>query len=71
MNHRVFQAALAACVLTASVPSQAPDPTDAPSFLELRYATFDPLVSEPEVPEALQSRGADGLWIVQFDGRPT
>ena len=71
MNHRVFQATLAACVLSASVSTQVPDPTEAPSFLNLRYAHFDPLVGEPEVPPALQSRGADQLWIVQFAGRPS
>jgi len=37
----------------------------------LRYATFDPVVSLPEVPAALRAGADTQLWIVQFAGTPT
>ena len=65
---RVTACALAVAV---SVQAQSPDSAQTSSYIKLRYATFDPVVAEAEVPEALQSRGSDRLWIVQFEGKPT
>ena len=40
-------------------------------LLQLRFASFDPVLSEPEVPAGLASTSAQRLSIVQFDGTPT
>jgi len=41
------------------------------NLLHLRFATFDPALGEPTVPEALRSGAGERLWIVQFAGVPT
>src|SRR5262249_37178918 len=38
--------------------------------LMLRYAQFDPLVSQPQVPADLASAAASRLWIVQYAAPP-
>jgi len=65
-----FRAAVSACALVIALPAQAPS-GDVSRGLLLRYASFDPTVSEPSVPEGLRSTPAQRLWIVQFDGTPT
>jgi hypothetical protein len=37
----------------------------------LRYSTFDPAISLPEVPGTLRSATDTNLWIVQFQASPT
>lgn len=39
--------------------------------LELKYASFDPLTTRPDLPLDLTAGADTGLWIVQFDGVPT
>ncbi|MAE77380.1 MAG: hypothetical protein CMJ85_10985 [Planctomycetes bacterium] len=39
--------------------------------IHLRYATFDPAVSQAATPKMLRGGPATKLWIVQFDGLPT
>src|SRR5690606_23886582 len=46
------------------------DPTG-PTLVKLRQASFDPRTAEPGVPLALRGGEQTGLWIVQFQGRPT
>ncbi len=46
-------------------------PTSAGARLLLRYASFDPLVATPQLPEGVGSAAEGGLWIVQFDRTPT
>lgn len=41
--------------------------TDGGSLVRLHYATFDPLVEQPEVATALRSGAGNELYIVQFD----
>ena len=47
------------------------DAASAQGHLELRFASFDPVVAAPEVPAALASTSRQRLFIVQFDGTPT
>ncbi|HEX5054215.1 MAG TPA: S8 family serine peptidase [Planctomycetota bacterium] len=66
---------LLACALSltlaAQVPQGAAQPAHDAALIRLQYATFDPLVQEPEVPPALRGTDDQALWIVQFDGHPT
>jgi len=63
--------ALLACAVAASVAAQSPgEPADR-STISLRYATFDPALSLPEVPAPLRSGKHQNLRIVQFHGTPT
>ena len=82
MLSSILQATLVACVFGVSHPAEAPQPsTEAPqasianqrasSQIRLRYASFDPLISLPEVAAELRSKADQGLWIVQFAGTPT
>ncbi|MFO1076889.1 MAG: S8 family serine peptidase [Planctomycetota bacterium] len=57
-------------IIAQTPPAPAPDAA-ADTQLRLRFATFDPLRSEPAVPEALRSGPQQHLWIVQFQGTPT
>ena len=66
---------LATCAVTATTAAQSPVlsslPNRASSQLQLRYASFDPLASLPEIPEALQGTARDRMHVVQFRGVPT
>lgn len=62
--------------LFASLAAVAQSPGDADlrsadSRILLRFATFDPLASAPEVPASLHSGADTNLWIVQFQSSPT
>ena len=70
MLRSLSRATLIACALGVAAMAQAPQSSDAGSFLTLRYATFDPLAGVPQVPETLRSAADQNLWIVQFAGRP-
>ena len=65
----VSRAALLACAVAASVSAQTPA-RDAATSLRLRYASFDPTLSAPDVPAGLRSDAAQRLRIVQFVGTP-
>ncbi|MFT4513422.1 MAG: serine protease AprX [Planctomycetota bacterium] len=39
--------------------------------IRLRFASFDPLVAEPNVSTLLRGTNEQGLWIVQFHATPT
>ncbi|MCA8978091.1 MAG: S8 family serine peptidase, partial [Planctomycetes bacterium] len=73
MHKSLSRTALLACVLGVTLSAQAQQPTTSVAYaselIRLRYASFDPVHSEPAMPEALQSRG--NLWIAQFAGVPT
>ena len=42
-----------------------------PAQIRLRYADFDPVVAQPQIPENLRSNAEERLFIVQFVGSPT
>jgi len=73
MYHHAPRAALLACAFGLSFSAQAQQPSvpvaGESGLVKLRYATFDPLDSEPAVPASLRDNG--NLWIVQFRGTPT
>ncbi|MCB9877597.1 MAG: S8 family serine peptidase [Planctomycetes bacterium] len=54
-----------AVALSLSLPSQSPGQSAPAAELALRFARFDPLRGEPEVPAALRGRASQRLWIVQ------
>ena len=56
----VSRAALLACAVAASVSAQTPA-RDAAASLRLRYASFDPTLSTPDVPAGLRSDAAQRL----------
>ena len=63
---------LVAAALAAALSAQSGSPAAAESpRLQLRYASFDPLVATPELPGELGANADGGLWIVQFDRIPT
>src|SRR5688572_18632838 len=67
--HRLLSAAPSAIVLLLScAPSVAQSPEQ--SRLALHYASFDPLVGEPPVPERFAAAAAQQLSIVQFRALP-
>lgn len=61
----VLTAATAQSPVLSSVASRAS------TQIQLRYASFDPVASLPEIPETLRSSKRDQLRIVQFEGVPT
>tara|TARA_R110002072_G_scaffold139249_3_gene282745 strand:+ start:16571 stop:19582 length:3012 start_codon:yes stop_codon:yes gene_type:complete len=64
---------LLSCLLVAPAVAQAVAVPQqrAMDSIRLRYASFDPLVGQPEVSELLRSTNEQGLWIVQFHATPT
>lgn len=77
LGGRLATLALTLSLLPATTFAQDPnrdilDPDLAPaasSFIELKYARFDPLQGEPLVDPALSAGPDTKLWIVQFEGR--
>ena len=57
--------ALFALTLIAQLPAQSDE------HIALRYATFDPLLGEPQVPEMLRAESRNLLHVVQFADKPT
>ncbi|MFN3244187.1 MAG: S8 family serine peptidase [Planctomycetota bacterium] len=64
------RAAILACAVAVSVSAQDPARHASGSLL-LRFASFDPTVSAPELPAGLASTASQRLQIVQFAGIPT
>ena len=77
LTMRFTFSALALGLLTSTfAAAQAPDGTDrarpaSDSRVMLDYAQFDPLVSTPVIPTALQAAHDIDLFIVQFESTPT
>jgi len=71
MLSRISRGALLACAVAVSLSAQQAPSADAQSLLRLRYATFDPQQSAPQVPTALRAPAGCGLHIVQFRATPT
>ena len=67
MLSTLSRAAVLACAVTVSLSAQAPQA----ERINLRYQSFDPSVSQPEVPQALRSTAKMQMHIVQFAGVPT
>jgi serine protease AprX len=66
MAHILPVNVLAACIALAAGSTLSAQP-----LVRLHYATFDPAVGEPAVPEALRSGKECGVWLVQFASSPT
>lgn len=64
-TRRIASRLLVAAALVVAARAQSP------SELALRYARFDPMRGEPAIAAALRLDEGAGLWIVQFDGKPT
>ena len=71
MLSRISRGALLACAVAVSLSAQQAPSADAQGLLRLRYATFDPQQSAPQVPTSLRAPAGCGLHIVQFRGTPT
>lgn len=75
MLRLILSTSLAASVIATTAIAQSPIAASAPSSIssqiKLRYASFDPTVALPEIPEVLQSGPRDSMRIVQFQGIPT
>lgn len=75
MHGSFLYVTLAVCTSGLSVAAQQPLSSTAPqaasSYIQLRYASFDPLKGQPEVAEALRSAADQNLVIVQFAATPT
>lgn len=75
MRRSLLCVSLAFCTPGLSLAAQqlveASAPQSDASLIELRYGSFDPLRSQPEVIEALRSGAEQNLVIVQFQGTPT
>ncbi|MFT4514390.1 MAG: hypothetical protein ACI91B_003099, partial [Planctomycetota bacterium] len=67
MLTNLSRAAVLACAVAVSVSAQAPQA----ERINLRYQSFDPAVSQPEVPKALRSTSMMQMHIVQFASVPT
>ncbi|MEC8653605.1 MAG: S8 family serine peptidase, partial [Planctomycetota bacterium] len=70
MTTSFSRAATLACAAAACLPAQSPT-QDAASSLMLRYGSFDPTITQPEVPLLLRSTSSQRLQVVQFVGAPT
>ncbi|MGC6487645.1 MAG: hypothetical protein ACON4Z_08375, partial [Planctomycetota bacterium] len=64
-------AALAGALSLSLALSGAASAQNPAGLLKLRFAAFDPVVTQPELPAGLESTDAQRLVIVQFDGLPT
>ena len=75
MLRLILSTSLAASAIATTAIAQSPIVASAPSSIssqiKLRYASFDPTVALPEIPEILQSGPRDSMRIVQFQGIPT
>jgi len=64
------RAAVLACAVAVSLSAQSAIPSES-SQIQIRFSSFDPLASAPQIPENLKSTSAQQLRIVQFAGVPT
>lgn len=64
------RAAVLACAVAVSLSAQNGQP-DAGERIQMRFASFDPMTTAPEIPAALRSTNGQSLRIVQFVGLPT
>jgi len=71
MLSHLSRGALLACAVAVSLSAQAPQATAERGSICLRFATFDPALSQPEIPAGLRSTQENNLRIVQFHGIPT
>ena len=76
MNSTLLSVTLAAlsCGVAGAAQQTSQLATIEPSFMaqiKLRYASFDPMVGMPEVPQTMRSSAGQNLVIVQFNGKPT
>ena len=75
MQAILSRSALFAGLLARSAIAQAPatmvSSLAAAKNVRLHFASFDPLLGQPEVAPLLRSTNEGGLWIVQFHGSPT
>jgi len=75
MLRLILSTSLAASAIATTAIAQSPMVASAPSSIssqiKLRYASFDPTVALPEIPEVLQSGPRDSMRIVQFQDIPT
>ena len=70
---RVYAASLAAIAFSLPIVAQDARGNVSQGFerdLLLKFATFDPTLHVPVLPDMLAGGGDIRLWIVQFDGRP-
>ncbi len=75
MHRSLLYVTLAVCTPGLAVAAQQPVQSTAPqldaSQIKLRYGSFDPLKTQPEVIEALRGSAEQNLVIVQFKATPT
>ena len=71
MLSHLSRSALLACAVAASLGAQSQVEPSTARTLNLRYASFDPALSQPSVPASLRSGPQQNLRIVQFHGTPT
>ena len=64
------RAAVLACAVAVSLSAQQ-GPNPQADHIQMRFASFDPLVAVPELPVSLRSTAQQSLRIVQFDAIPT
>lgn len=64
------RAAVLACAVAVSLSAQGRQ-SNGGDRIEMRFASFDPMTSAPEIPAALRSAQGQSLRIVQFAGIPT
>ena len=64
------RAAVLACAVAVSLSAQDRQ-SNGSDRIEMRFASFDPMTSAPEIPAALRSTQGQSLRIVQFAGIPT
>ena len=65
-----FRAALAICACGVSLVAQSASDAPRAHQVRLRWASFDPLVAEPDVPDGLRAPAATRSWIVQCRSTP-
>lgn len=70
LNPTYSRLALLASAVAVAIPAQERQSSDS-HRIEMRFASFDPVASTPEIPAALRSVIGQALRIVQFDGIPT
>ncbi|MEC8652237.1 MAG: hypothetical protein VXY92_06715, partial [Planctomycetota bacterium] len=71
MLSQFSRGALLACAVAVSLSAQAPQSSAARGTINLRFATFDPTASTPEIPASLRATQQQRLRIVQFHGTPS
>tara|TARA_R110002096_G_scaffold14563_3_gene50494 strand:+ start:4574 stop:7399 length:2826 start_codon:yes stop_codon:yes gene_type:complete len=74
MISTLSRAAVLACAVAVSLSAQnglSDQSSQAGDRIQMRFASFDPMTSSPEIPAGLRSAEGQALRIVQFVGVPT